>query len=148
MESQCLFSWSCHYLQSFIPQKFLPVRHFYYNNILYMFTPYLLFLIPSNCSSSSENGLVSKNLWLPHSHPTQQKTQACSYTKNHTLLQFLHLSVQRVFEVCMCIIKQYSHTGIAPKLTRAAFKNHPRDILRNKNHLYGIILIHLTWNIS
>ena len=35
-----------------------------------------------------------------------------------------------------------------PKVTRAAqnpaFKNHPRDILRHENHLYGIILAHLT----
>ena len=24
-----------------------------------------------------------------------------------------------------------------------AFKNHPRDILRDENHLYGIVLVHI-----
>ena len=37
--------------------------------------------------------------------------------------------------------------GIAVKLLCAAknsaFKNHPRDILRNQNHLYGIVLAHI-----
>ena len=25
----------------------------------------------------------------------------------------------------------------------SAVKNHPRDILRDKNHLYGIVLVHI-----
>ena len=37
--------------------------------------------------------------------------------------------------------------GIAVKISRAAqnstFKHHPRDILRDENHLYVIVLVHI-----
>ena len=38
------------------------------------------------------------------------------------------------------------------KISRAAhisaFKNHPRDILRDENHHYGIVLVHITHNTA
>jgi len=33
-----------------------------------------------------------------------------------------------------------------PAAKNAASKNHPKDILLNKNHLHRIVLVHLTLN--
>ena len=35
---------------------------------------------------------------------------------------------------------------VVPAAKTAASKNHPKDILRNKNHHYRIVLVHLTSN--
>jgi len=35
---------------------------------------------------------------------------------------------------------------VAAAAKNAASKNHPKDILRNKNHFYRIVLVHLTSN--
>ena len=37
---------------------------------------------------------------------------------------------------------------IAPAAKNAISKNHPKDILRDKNHLYRIVLVHLTLNVT
>ena len=33
---------------------------------------------------------------------------------------------------------------VAPTAKNAASKSHPKDILRDENHLYEIVLVHLT----
>jgi len=35
-----------------------------------------------------------------------------------------------------------------PAAKNAASKNHPKDILHNKNHLHGIVLAHHTSNVA
>jgi len=35
-----------------------------------------------------------------------------------------------------------------PAAKNTASKNHPKDILQNKNHLYRIVLVHLTLNFA
>ena len=51
------------------------------------------------------------------------------------------------------VTKQYDSTVkvwiraiVAPTAKNAASKNHPKDILRDKNHLYRIVLVHLILN--
>jgi len=36
---------------------------------------------------------------------------------------------------------------VAPAAKNAASKNHLKDILRDKNHLCGIVIVHLTLNV-
>jgi len=52
-------------------------------------------------------------------------------------------------------IKQYDSTVevgigaiVAPAAKNAASKNHAKDILCDKNHLYGIVLVHITLNVA
>ena len=52
--------------------------------------------------------------------------------------------------ICVVVIKRYSSTiqvGIVVNVLCAtqnsAFKNHPTDILLGKNHLCGIVLVHI-----
>ena len=54
-----------------------------------------------------------------------------------------------------CSIKRYSSTvsvGILVKILLASknsvFKNHPRDILRDENHLYAIVLVHIIYKTA
>ena len=37
---------------------------------------------------------------------------------------------------------------VVPAAKNAASKNHPKDTLRGKNHLYRIVLVHLTLNVA
>ena len=37
---------------------------------------------------------------------------------------------------------------VVPAAKNAISKNHPKDILHDKNHLYGIVLVHITSNIT
>jgi len=36
---------------------------------------------------------------------------------------------------------------VAPTAKNATSKDHPKDILRNKNHLYRIVLAYIKWCI-
>ena len=53
--------------------------------------------------------------------------------------------------IAFCVVnhtvRSYCLSRDPPKVMHAtqnsAFKNHPRDILRDKNHFYEIILVHL-----
>ena len=49
----------------------------------------------------------------------------------------------------LCALLAYwmcDHLGKGPHSQNCYIKNHPRDILHDENHLYGIVLVHLTWN--
>jgi len=37
---------------------------------------------------------------------------------------------------------------VAHAAKNAASKNHPKDILHDENHLYRIVLVHLTSNVA
>ena len=52
-------------------------------------------------------------------------------------------------------IKQYDGTVqvgigviVATAAKNATSKNYPKDTLRNKDHLYGIVLVHITSNVA
>ena len=42
-----------------------------------------------------------------------------------------------------CTVEVGIHVKFSCASQNPAFKNHPRDILRNENHLYGIVLVHI-----
>ena len=52
--------------------------------------------------------------------------------------------------ITVVFFQQYDGTvfKVAPAAKNAASKNHPKDILHDKNHLYRVVLVHLTSNVA
>ena len=72
---------------------------------------------------------------------------------SHTCLLYTNCYITE--SAVLYIIKRYGSTvkvGVVVKISQAAqnsaFKNHPRDILHDENHIYRLVLVHIIHNTA